>query len=399
MNQVTKIGASVTLTFLLLITSAQSLAQSMEFTPNFNNTVARIAIQADGKILVAGSFSSISDVPRLRLARLNSDGGVDGSFDPQPNSAVLALANLANGQIMIGGSFTTVGGVSGFIRNGLAKINSNGTVDASYNPNVNGIVWAILVQADGKVLIGGSFTQVNGVSRNRIARLNLDGSLDLSFDPDANDRVATIAMQPNGNILIGGEFTSIDGVVRNRVAQLDSAGTLDTNFDANANDTVSSIVIQTNGKILIGGKFTGVGQFVRWRLARLEIDGSLDSNYNPIVNGAVEKIALQSDGKVIAVGNFSGVSDPTILRRAVARFNVDGSLNESFNAKLNNRADGIALQQDGKIIVGGVFNIVAGKKRERMARLNADGSLEQLLDDDICVPLKAKNGAVAIICF
>ncbi|MFT6097929.1 MAG: putative delta-60 repeat protein [Arenicella sp.] len=142
------------------------------------------------------------------MARLNSDGSVDGNFDPKPSSNVLSIATLANGQIIVGGSFGTIGGSGGFIRNRLAKLNSDGTVDASYNPNVNAAVEVVAVQADGKILIGGSFSEVGGVARNRIARINIDGSLDLSFNPDSNGRVDTIALTPNGDILIGGGSTN-----------------------------------------------------------------------------------------------------------------------------------------------------------------------------------------------
>ncbi len=253
------------------------------------------------------------------------------------------------------------------------------------------------MQADGKVLIGGSFTQVGGIARNRIARLNTDGSLDLSFDLDVNDRIETITLQPNGDILIGGAFTNVGGVARNRVALLDAAGAIDMNFNPDINGTVKSIAIQVDGKILVGGSFTGIGQFIRSRLAGLEADGSLDSNYNPIVGGSVEQIGLQDDGKAIVVGDFIVVSDPFVQRRGIARFNDNGSLDRVFNAELSSRAVGLALQDDGKILVGGRFRKVASSERGRIARLDADGSLEQLLDS-VCIPLVAKNGAITIVC-
>ncbi len=98
-DQVTKAGALVSFTFLLLLTSAQGLAQSMEFSPDFNGTVTDIVIQADGKILVAGDFSRVNEVSRSGLARLKNDGSLDGNFNPQPNVVVRSIATLANGQM------------------------------------------------------------------------------------------------------------------------------------------------------------------------------------------------------------------------------------------------------------------------------------------------------------
>lgn len=397
-KQTLKIGASVLLYSFLLVTSAQALAQTMEFRPDFNDSVNDIAIQGDGRIIVAGSFSKVNEVPRRGLARLNSNGSIDQNFDPHPSSDVFSIAILANGQILIGGAFITIGGSSGFVRNRFALLNSDGTVDASFNPNVNGNVSAIAVQADGKILIGGSFTAVDGIARNKIARLNVDGSLDSSFDPDVNNgTVKTIVLQASGDILIGGGFTSVGGIARERIAQLDAAGAVDLNFSAEVNDDVNSIAIQLDGKILIGGEFTAIGQFVRWRLARLETDGSLDIGYNPTISGVVATIALQNDGKAIAAGNFFNVSDESILRRGIARFNTDGSLNKGFNAKLNNRAAGLALQADGKILVGGNFVEAGNGARGRMARLNADGSLEKLIPD-MCLPIISKTASVVVVC-
>ena len=114
----------------------------------------------------------------------------------------------ADGKILIGGGFTTIGGVT---RNRIARLNADGTLDTGFNPNAERGVYSIAVQADGKILIGGFFTTVGGVTRNRIARLNADGTLDTTFNPNANSYVNSIAMQADGKILIGGDFTTIGG--------------------------------------------------------------------------------------------------------------------------------------------------------------------------------------------
>lgn len=100
---------------------------------------------------------------------------------------------------------------------------------------------------------------MGGTARNRIARLNADGSLDTTFiNPNANNPVYTIVVQGDGKILIGGTFTSVSGITRNRIARLSSLGALDLTFNPNSNGTVWNIKIQTDGSVVFGGQFTTV---------------------------------------------------------------------------------------------------------------------------------------------
>ena len=142
------------------------------------------------------------------------------SFDPNANNDVRALALQADGKILVGGFFTSIGGQT---RNRIALLNPDGSLDASFDPNANGAVFAVPVQADGKILVGGAFTSIGGQTRNRIARLNPDGSLDASFDPNANFFVEALAVQADGKILVGGAFQFIGGQTRNRIARLKRA--------------------------------------------------------------------------------------------------------------------------------------------------------------------------------
>ena len=144
-----------------------------------------------------------------------------------------------------------------------------------FDPNANGTVRIVVVQPDGKVLIGGDFTKVspNGgatVTRNHIARLNPDGTLDTAFDPDANDAVYAIAVQADGKILAGGKFNTIGGQPRNRIARLDATTGLADAFDPDAENEVFSIAVQADGKILVGGRFNDIGGQPRNRIARLD---------------------------------------------------------------------------------------------------------------------------------
>ena len=182
-----------------------------------------LAVQPDGKVLVGGTFFSINGTNRHGIARLNANGSLDNSFNPGTgaNGNVSSLALQPDGKILVGGSFASINGAN---RNGIARLNADGSVDGSFNSGtgVNGTVHSVALQRDGKVLIGGLFTSVNGTNRNQLARLNASGSLDGNFNPGTGpDRVVrSIALQPDGNVLIGGDFTSVNGVVRLQVARL-----------------------------------------------------------------------------------------------------------------------------------------------------------------------------------
>ena len=148
---------------------------------------------------------------RRRLAR----HGLQSRRERHP---VQALALQADGKILVAGSFTTIGGggTGTTTRNTLARLNADGSLDPSFNPGANGQVVALAVQADGKILVGGGFTTLGGggtgtTARSCIGRLNADGSLDTSFDPGAKAEVLALAVQPDGKILVGGLFTTLGG--------------------------------------------------------------------------------------------------------------------------------------------------------------------------------------------
>jgi uncharacterized delta-60 repeat protein len=185
---------------------------------------------------------------------------------------VYALAVQSDGKVLIGGDFTAVNGATNF--NHIGRLNTDGSVDTSFNAGgggANDSVRAITVQPDGRILIGGIFTNVNGVALNYIARLNADGSVDPSFQPGlgANGAVLSIGIQLDGRIVLGGSFTACSGVTRNRITRLNPDGTVDPtiNFGLGANDYIAAVAIQegtisgypTNvpdAKIIIGGQFT-----------------------------------------------------------------------------------------------------------------------------------------------
>ena len=149
------------------------------------------------------------------------------------------------------------------------------------------------------------------------------GDVDLSFDPGSgvNGIVNAFALQPDGKLIIGGEFTAVKGLARSKVARLTAGGSGDAAFNpgTGANDVVSSLALQPDGKVLIGGNFTTINGTNRNRIARLNANGSLDSSFNPGTgaDGPVRSIALQPDGKVLIGGDFTtvnGVARPYVAR-------------------------------------------------------------------------------------
>ncbi len=287
--------------------------------------VRALAIQPDGRTVFGGYFTTYDFLTRAYLARVNADGTLDNSFNfgAGLDNAVLALALQADGKVVVGGLFTTVYGVP---RQSIARMNTNGTVDASFTvgAGADGAVRAVAVQADGKILIGGDFQTVNGLPRAHIARLNANGTVDGTFNPGlgADGPVNAIALTSTGGILIGGAFTNYHGAPAPRLVQLTSGGALDGSFNpgSGANDFVSSIVLQPNGLALVGGSFTTFNGQIRHRLVRLTTTGALDPtiNFGAGANDLINTIALQNyDGKMVIGGRFTAVDGLT--RVAVAR--------------------------------------------------------------------------------
>ena len=430
---------------------AQSPSAADGFDPNVDGNVYVLATQADGKLLVAGQFTSLrpgvgASAIRNNLARLNPDGSVDATFDPNANGPIRALVLQSDGRIVIGGDFTALqpnGAATTTTRNRVARLNANGTLDLTFNPNISGgtlpQVNALALQPNGKLVVGGRFTTVQpgttAAARNHVARFNADGSLDTAYNPNPNSIVLALVSQleasnftgtprtavGDGKIVIAGGFTSLQpsgtGVVttRNRIARLNANGTVDSEFDPNANNAVAALAVQRDGKIILGGSFSTLqppgneNSATRNRLARLNANGTLDSEFYPNFGGNVVAIALAPDGDVMVGGQFTSVwgrGTITTQRPYVARLNPDGSLDTGFTASANSTVAAFAFQPDGKVILGGYFTAIqsrglaTGALRNRLARVGADGTLDTTFQVDAegrpLVSLVQPDGKVVI---
>ena len=371
------------------------------FDPNVGGLggsfVKSIALQADGKILVGGFFTTVSGQPRNYIARLDAVTGLADSFDPNAGGPVRSIVVQADGKILVGGFFTTIGGET---RNYIARLDPSTGLADSFDPDASYSVDAIAIQADGKILVGGGFTSIGGQARNYIARLDPTTGLADSFDPDASSSVFTIALQADGKILAGGNFIGIGGETRNYIARLDPVTGLADSFDPNAGNTVLSVVVEADGKILVGGFFSGpnsMGGQARNYIARLDAATGLADSFDPSANDLVAAIAVQPDGKILVGGDFTTLAPnggAAVPRNRIARLETDGRLDQTLNLNLEGEIAhyvlASAVQPDGKIVIGGQFTSVLGQTRNNIARLNTDGTLDLAFDPN------ASNGVNSI---
>ncbi len=331
---------------------------------------------------------------------------LDG-FDPNANGIVRVVVVQPDGKILIGGDFTTVApnGGAAVTRNLIARLNPDGTLDAAFDPNACcNSVWAIAVQADGKILVGGNFGTIGGQARHNLARLDATNGLADSWNPNANATVVSIAVQTNGMILAGGGFSTtfgtptIGGQTRNRIARLDAVTGAADSWNPNANGgVVNSIAVQADGKILAGGQFnTGfgtatIGGQTRNYIARLDATTGAADSFDPGANLDVYTIAVQADGKILVGGDFNdnGIGAISIggqVRNRIARLDAVTGAADSFDPNANNIVRSIAVQSDGKILTGGSFasinlaSSIGGQPRNRVARLDAVTGLADSFD-------------------
>lgn len=371
---------------LVRLNANGTVDQSFNIGTGANGIIRKAILQPDGKIIIVGGFTSFNGTNRNRVARLNSDGSLDTSFNPSSgaNSVIYTVALQTDGKILIGGSFTSFAGNS---RNRIARLNSNGTHDASFNPGTGApnLVYSIVLQLNGKILVGGSFTAFADTAMNRIARLNVDGSLDNDFNigTGANNTISEINLFPNGKIMISGDFSSFNGNSRNRIARLNANGTHDASFNpgTGSNNIIHTSIIQPDGKTIIGGAFTSFDGTSRNRIARLNINGSLDISFNlgAGANSIVQALAIQADGKILVGGDFTSYN--ATPKNRFTRLNINGSMDEpqySLGSQMgaNGKVNKMILQSDEKIIIGGAFSSFDGIGANNIARLNSNGSLD-----------------------
>ena len=354
-----------------------------------NGDVFALALQSSGQILAGGSFTAVSGVPENYLARLNTDGSLDRSGFlyglAGANRAVYAVASQTDDRIVVGGAFTNMDGV---VLNRIARLNTDGSQDSSFNPGAgaDNTVYCLAETFIGgarKIYAGGAFSIMNGSSTPDIVRLNDDGTVDTAFNTGAgpNAPVYAVAVYPAnsefaGKVLIGGAFTNINNFAVSGVARLNADGSMDTNFDLNLNvgGTVRAIAIQSDDRVLIGGDFTNVNDTALNHIARLNPGGSLDAAFTVGVgagaNGTVSAVAVQADNRIVVAGQFTQASGVT--RNRITRLMPDGAVDPTINFGdgANGAVNAVVVQPgDQMLVIGGGFTQYNDQPAGHVARI------------------------------
>ncbi len=380
---------------------ARHVSLDPEFRPAFTTTRGAVlfaaALQADQKILIAGDFALVDGLARRSVARLNSRGQVDPEFDAGSgvDGLVYALAiQSRDPKIVVGGAFTVCGGRP---FRSLARLLPKGDPDTTFHPRLDGSgdwrVSSLWVQPDGRILVGGSFETADGLPRRGLARLMPSGDLDRSFNPGtgvSGGVVHELSLQPDGRILVAGSFTEIDGHVRQGLARLHPDGRVDETLvcDVQSNGAAGSVfavTLDARGGIVLGGDFDTAGSVPNVGLARLGADGfvdaSFDSQFGTVGDGNLPyDLAATPDGQVIATGSFwyAGGAE----RMGVVRIGASGSADPGFDPGPGLISRGVAfgnmalVQKDGRVVIVGQFEEAGGVRRHCVTRFLPDGSVD-----------------------
>lgn len=354
---------TICLLVLFLLILNVSLAQLTHIDTSFSvgtgasNVINKVNIQSTGKIILSGDFQTFNGTSNKRIVRLLSNGTVDNTFTSGlgVEGPVRASALQQNDKLIIGGLFNSYNTTS--IKN-LARINSDGTIDNTFNTGVgpNNEVFELFLQKDGKILLAGFFSKYNNVSYNGFVRLNTDGTIDTNFLIGTGTNLAPdcFGQQKNNKLLIGGAFLRYKGLNVNKLIRIDLDGNLDTTFNTGLiSGSVNELLVLPDDKIIIAGSFSSVNGKSANRIARLMSDGSLDTTFKANFSSRIRAMHLQNDGKIILVGDFTTVNSQIVQR--LVRLNKDGSLDNTVYVGTNGSIYDVAEQQDQNILIAGNF--------------------------------------------
>jgi uncharacterized delta-60 repeat protein len=329
----------------------------------FGQTVTKLVLQSDGKILVGGLFEVNGGAPGNMVARLNSDGSVDGSFSvgEMPYSGVSGMSLQADGKLVVSFGFAPV------------RLNADGSIDTSFTaPALDySQVTSLATQSDGKVVIGGLLRFAGTTKLFNLLRLNSDGSTDNNFVRPTRGYfdVPAIVVDKDNSVLISGSHYGISEVLR-----LFSNGVVNTNFVAprGAATEISSISVDQSSNVIVAGAFAWPRGIAN--VARLRASGALDSTFRPgfsLTGVFIPNVAVDTNNNAIAALTASDQGGTT-----VQRFNVDGSLDTNFAMTVLRGYPTLLLQQqDGKILFGSQYPL-GDKLAPDFKRLNTDGTAD-----------------------
>lgn len=366
---------------IIRLTDTGALDETFAIGTGPDGAVNRVRIQPDQRIIIAGTFTHFNGVAHEQVIRLEPDGSPDPGFVP-PNIDSSTLNGLdlnPDGTILVGGSINQVNGQA---YRHVVRLNADGSLDEGFNTGAGGfLLYDLAACPDGKVVVGGAFTTFDDLPQGRVARLNADGGLDLTFNRQtgANGSVRRVRIDAEGRIVAAGDFDAYNGQLHENVVRLLEDGSADPAFNTSGldvNDALYDMALQPDGKVLICGFGMEYGSS-SGTVMRLLTDGSLDPGFVPAADNVdVSALAVQSDGKVLVGGDFTTYNG--VPRARIVRLNPDGTVDETFDPGTgpNNGIKEIVVQPDGKVLIIGYFTSVAEVSRPFVARLNADGTLD-----------------------
>jgi uncharacterized delta-60 repeat protein len=365
-----------------------------------SDTAESIALQSDGKIVAAGYFYTEATNYDFTVVRYNTDGSLDTSFSGDgivttditgSFDFASSIAIQSDGKIVVAGYAFKFG----FYDFAVVRYNTDGSLDTSFSGDgivttaigdVDDLVTSVLLQSDGKIVAAG-YTYDGATIDFAVVRYNTDGSLDTTFNAGVIDGIVTtgigasqavaesIALQSDGKIVAAG-YAGASGVNDFAVVRYNTDGSLDTSFSGDGivttaigafDDRSYSIALQSDGKIITAGS-SSLSSYYNFALVRYNADGTLDTSFNGdgIVttdlgdfDDIVTSVVLQSDGMIVAAGH-TGVLATNIF--ALVRYNSNGSPDTTFSGDgivkttiggIDDRFYSIALQSDGKIVAAG----------------------------------------------
>jgi uncharacterized delta-60 repeat protein len=349
----------------------QTFTADLGFVPGNVSLVKR---QPDGKILIAGYFARVNNFPTFGFARLNQDGTTDTgfSFSDQITNTFqgfdfpASIAFQADGRILIGGNFR----FNGLDNYGVFRLNQNGSIDASFTPqrftfppsSMFAHVWALAVQADGKILVGGGFQNYGNSGRDKLVRLNTDGSVDTTYAATSTG-ISKMLIQPGGKIVVSGTITE-NGVTKTN-PRLNTDGTIDPTFNM-PTDVGSLYAVAPDGRLATSGWFPWFNYSVN-HVFRLNADGSRDTSFStPRSFDGVSDITFQNDGQILVSRNYY-----------IVRYDGTENVREIFRQSTGGGGTNIRtmlVTPDNKLVVGGVFGNLAGARRTGIARFLLNSS-------------------------
>jgi uncharacterized delta-60 repeat protein len=372
----------------------------------FTAEITGIGVQSTGSIIVGfvGRYNSTVG-PNSHLVKLNADGTEDISFYPTTDGIgwfgnnITSVLIQPDNKIIVTGTYFYPNYT--FYRWGVIRLNSDGTDDATFSTNMGtgteGVnqISAAALQSDGKIILTGSFQKWNGPTRNGLIRLNANGTEDTTFATNvgtafntvgSGNNPSVIVVQPDDKILIGGYFTTFKGISRKFLIRLNSDGTEDTTFYTNLgtafNNTVLSLAVQSDGTILVGGMFTTFNGATRNCLVRLNSTGTEDSTFATNIgtgfNGDINSLQVFSSldpsaTRIGVYGSFSTFKGAT--REQVVQLNLDGTENTAFATGMgtafgSNRSVKTTAQLSDSVLIGGNFTTFKGASRKSFIKLN-----------------------------